>query len=66
MGYGDVDLLESLGRENVLQVQRFDPAVGAFETLALDGGEEKGADFAMHSGEGFLVHLANPVAAWSP
>lgn len=65
-GYTAFQLLNEIGTENVMSVQRFNPENGKFETAGFDTiGQINGIDFAIISGEGYYLYMKQDVFNFS-
>ena len=62
------DLLQDIGDNTVaINIQRFNPNTGTFETAAYDEtGLPIGIDFPIVSGEGYIIYMKEPVAGYQP
>jgi hypothetical protein len=66
-GYTAFDLLNALGAENVISIQRFDTDSGTFETAGFNESlQPSGVDFSIVSGEGYLIQMQQPVIGFEP
>ncbi|WHI49549.1 PQQ-binding-like beta-propeller repeat protein [Microbulbifer sp. MLAF003] len=61
-GYSAFDWMQDLGGSVVVQrIERFDPELNTFSTAQYLSGTAQGEDFAIQSGEGYVVHLLQEV-----
>lgn len=52
------DVLNAIGSDNVLSIQRYNTETGAFETASFDeSGQVMGVDFSIVPGEGYFVYM---------
>jgi hypothetical protein len=60
-------LLQAIGSQNVVSIQRYSAGKGAFETAAIDeNGERIGMDFALVPGEGYIIFMKQAVLDFIP
>lgn len=61
-GYSAFDLLNALGSDNVVSIQRYSYESGSFETASFDNGDLMlGVNFAIIPGEGYLIYMKKDV-----
>ncbi len=66
-GYSAFDLLNALGADNVVSIQRYNTDRGAFETAAFgEDGSMFGMDFPIITAEGYLVFMKQVVEGFRP
>ncbi|BBO84825.1 hypothetical protein DSCO28_53910 [Desulfosarcina ovata subsp. sediminis] len=57
-GYSAFDLLNALGVENMVSIQRFDTDSGTFETAGFNENQQpSGVDFSIAAGEGYFLAM---------
>lgn len=56
-GYSAYDLLNNLGPDIILSIQRFDLGSGSFETAGYENDVIVGVDFPIIRGEGYLINI---------
>lgn len=67
MGYSAYLLLQALGSDAAISIQRFMPESGTFETATFDQyGQVSGVDFEIVAGEGYIVYMNKPVGGGEP
>lgn len=64
-GYTAYQLLNDLGSENILSVQRFNNDTGRFESAGYDdSGQIIGKDFMIVNGEGYFIYMKQEVSGF--
>ncbi|BBO84830.1 hypothetical protein DSCO28_53960 [Desulfosarcina ovata subsp. sediminis] len=66
-GYSAFDLLNTLGAENVISIQRYHTGTGLLETASYDEYQQAiGIDFEINGGEGYMVNMRQGVVGFKP
>ncbi len=59
-------LLQKIGEDNAISIQRFNPDTGNFETASYLNGEIMGIDFPIRAGEGYFIYMKQGVLGFRP
>ena len=66
-GLSAAQLLEDIGVDRVISIQRFDYDSGRVETLGVEeAGQLIGIDFPIVPGEGYFIHMKEEVPGYKP
>lgn len=65
-GFKASTFINSVGMTNVAGIARFDPDLGRWQALAVEGGALAGEDFDLSSEAGYIVYMSSPVSNWEP
>jgi hypothetical protein len=66
-GYTAFELLNDLGAENAITIQRYDAVPGVFESAAFnETGQTVGIDFPIVPGEGYFIYMKTDVVNFKP
>jgi len=59
-------LLQKIGKDNAISIQRFNPGTGNFETASYLNGEIVGVNFPIKPGEGYFIYMKQDVFGIRP
>lgn len=60
------DMIQSLGMERIISIQRFNKSAGRWVTAAVFNGAVVGENFLIQPGEGYIIYATGDIVNWTP
>lgn len=64
--YTVYDMIQSLGVDRIISIQRFDKSAGMWVTAAVYNGTVVGENFLIQPGEGYIIYATGDIVNWTP